>query len=85
MSTREEALKKLRAQIAEQRARLDPKVLRAAAHAAELAQNPAKAAENMVPYDRDNAAEAIRLFLDAHADQAAFQEKLLQLIRRQQN
>jgi len=89
MSTREEAreaaLKKLRAQIAEQRARLDPKVLRAAAHAAELARDPAKAAETMVPYDRARAAEAIRLFLDAHADQAAFQEKLLQLLKQQQN
>ena len=85
MSTREEALKKLRAQIAEQRARLDPKVLRAAARAAELSQNPAKSAENMVPYDRQSAAEAVRLFLNAHDDQAEFQAKLLQLRKQQQH
>lgn len=85
MSSREEALKKLRAQIAEQRARLDPKVLRAAARAAELAQNPQKSADSMIPYDRDQAAEAIRLFLEAHEDQAAFQAKLLQLLKQQQH
>jgi putative IMPACT (imprinted ancient) family translation regulator len=85
MSTREEALKKLRAQITEQRKRLDPKVLRAAARAAELAQNPEKAAENMVPYDRQSAAEAIRLFLDAHENQTEFQAKLLRMLKQQEH
>lgn len=85
MSSREEALKKLRAQIAEQRARLDPKVLRAAERAATLAQNPEKASADMVPYDRDSAAAAIRLFLEAHEDQADFQAKLLQLLKQQQH
>ena len=85
MSRREEALQKLRAQIAEQRARLDPKVLRAAERAAALAQNPEKTARDMVPYDRDSAAEAIRLFLDSHDDQAAFQAKLLQLLKLRQH
>lgn len=85
MSSREEALKKLRAQIAAQRARLDPKVLRAAERAAALAQNPEKNADNMVPYDRDSAAEAIRLFLEAHEEQAEFQARLLQLLKQQQH
>jgi len=85
MSTREEALKKLRAQIAEQRERLDPKVLRAAARAAELAQNPERMAGNMVPYDRENAAEAIRLFLDTHENQREFQTKLIALMKHRES
>src|SRR5690606_41470662 len=53
MSSREEALEKLRAQIAAQREKLDPKVLKAAQRAAEIAQNPQKSPDSLIPYDRD--------------------------------
>lgn len=85
MSSREEALEKLRAQIAAQREKLDPKVLKAAQRAAEIAQNPQKSPDSLIPYDRESAAEAIRLFLDTHEDSADFEKKLLALLKQQQN
>lgn len=85
MTSREEALKKLRAQIAAQREKLDPKVLKAAQRAAELAQNPKKSPDDFIPYDRQSAAEAIRLFLNTHEDSTDFEKKLLDLLKQQQH
>lgn len=85
MTSREDALEKLRAQIAAQREKIDPKVLKAAQRAAEIAQNPQKSTEDLVPYDRESAAEAIRLFLSTHADSADFEKKLLEQLKKQQH
>jgi len=63
-NSRDAALRALKRQIEEQRARLDPRVLELAAQAAALSQKPAAVRqEGMVPYDRAAAAEAVRLFL----------------------
>ncbi len=83
---REEALETLKRQIAAQRARLDPKLLKLAEQAASLSQKPAAAKnEGLVPYDRDAAAETIRLFLKDHPDAKGFEKELMSLIRRDQH
>lgn len=85
-SSRQKALAELKKQIAEQRARLDPKLLKLAAQAASLSQKEAAERQNgLVPYDRGAAAEAIRLFLEDHPDSAAFEQALQELIRRSQH
>lgn len=77
------AIEALKRQIAEQRARLDPDVLKRAARAAELSQKPAAEREaGLVPYDRDAAAEAVRLFLEAHPDSAGFKRALHAFLER---
>lgn len=82
---RNAAIAALKKQIAEQRARLDPDVLKRAAQAAELSQKtPEERAAGLVPYDRAAAAEAIRLFLQNHPDAAHFEEELMSLLRQQQ-
>lgn len=83
---RQKALESLKKQIAEQRARLDPKLLQMAAQAASLSQKPAHTRnEGLVPYDRDAAAETIRLFLESHPDAKGFEKELRDLIRRGQH
>ncbi len=83
---REKALEMLKKQIADQRARLDPKLLKLAAQAASLSQKPASARnEGLVPYDRSAAAETIRLFLKSHPDAKGFEKELMDLIRRGQH
>lgn len=77
------ALERLKQQIAEQRSRLDPKLLELAQKAALLSQKPAESrAEDSVPYDRAAAAEAIRLFLTQHPDAKAFEAALMDMLRR---
>lgn len=84
--SRQKALETLKKQIAEQRARLDPKLLKLAAQAASLSQKPAGSRnEGLVPYDRDAAAETIRLFLQSHPNAKGFEKELMDLIRRGQN
>lgn len=80
-NTRAAALQKLKQQIEEQRARLDPRVLKLAAQAAALSQKPGNRQENMVPYDREAAAQAVQLFLQNHPDAAAFEKELLTLLK----
>lgn len=80
-NSREAALQELKRQIAAQRQKLDPKVLKLAAQAAALAQTaPDKRAEGLVPYDRSAAAETIRLFLQNHPDATGFEKELLALL-----
>lgn len=79
-NTREAALQELRQLIEAQRARLDPRVLQLAAQAAALSQKPNSGRDDMIPYDRAAAAEAIRLFLQSHPDAAAFEKELLALL-----
>lgn len=81
---RTEALEQLKQQIAEQRARLDPRLLQLAQQAALLSQKPAESRnESMVPFDRAAAGEAIRLFMAQHPDAKGFEAALLALIRRE--
>ncbi|MFN7114510.1 MAG: hypothetical protein ACK4PK_09180 [Alphaproteobacteria bacterium] len=80
-NSREAALARLKQLIEEQRARLDPRVLKLAAQAAALSQQPHGGQESMVPYDRDAAAQAVRLFLQNHPDAEAFEKELLTLLK----
>jgi len=81
-NSRDAALRALKRQIEEQRARLDPRVLELAAQAAALSQKPSAAQqEGLVPYDRAAAAEAVRLFLQSHPDAAAFEKELVALLK----
>jgi hypothetical protein len=83
MSSRDDALKELQRQIDAQRARLDPKVLKLAEQAARLSQTAEADTESpvLVPYDRDAAAEVIRLFLKNHRDAPEFEARLMELLR----
>ncbi len=83
MSSRDDALKELQRQIDAQRARLDPKVLKLAEQAARLSQAAMPDVESpvLIPYDRDAAAEIIRLFLKNHRDAPEFEARLLELLQ----
>ena len=83
MSSRDDALKELQRQIDAQRARLDPKVLKLAEQAARLSQAAMPDTESpvLIPYDRDAAAEIIRLFLKNHRDAPEFEARLLELLQ----
>jgi hypothetical protein len=83
MSSRDDALKELQRQIDAQRARLDPKVLKLAEQAARLSQAAPPDVESpvLIPYDRDAAAEIIRLFLKNHRDAPEFEARLLALLQ----
>jgi len=87
MTSRDDALKELQRQIDAQRARLDPKVLKLAEQAARLsqaAQQTGQESPALVPYDREAAAEVIRLFLKNHKDAPEFEARLLALIKQLQ-
>jgi hypothetical protein len=81
MTTREKALAELKRQIKEQRARLDPKLLKMA----EIAAKTVKMEDNSVPYDRESASKAVEMFLAGHADSKGFRQKLLEMIRKNQH
>jgi hypothetical protein len=81
--SRKKALEALKKQIAEQRARIDPEVLRRTREAI-AAQNTAPAPET-VPYDKGQAQAAVELFLKSHTDAKSFGVKLAALIRKEQN
>jgi hypothetical protein len=80
-NTREAALSRLKQLIEAQRARLDPRVLQLAAQAAALSQKPGGGQENIVPYDREAAAQAVQIFLQSHPDADAFKKELLALLK----
>ncbi len=65
MNSREKALEELKRHIEEQRARVDPEVLK---QAAEAAQSQLASQGASVPYDRKAAAKAVELFLKSHRD-----------------
>lgn len=89
-SKKQAAIDLLKSQIREQRARIDPEVLkRAQAYALEnnpfdpkkqgqaAKKPPAAETATAEPYDRESAAKAIELFLRDHKDRKGFQERLL--------
>lgn len=80
MTSREKAIEELKKQMAEQRQRLDPRLLEIAGKAAALKQE-GRAKKNMVPYDRDRAAEAVSLFLQGHDDRHNFEQRLKALLK----
>ncbi len=84
MSSRDKALEILKKQMAVQKQRLDPKLLQIAEKAASLKQE-GRAQKDMVPYDREAAARAVQLFLKNHEDRGAFEQQLLDLLRKQQH
>jgi hypothetical protein len=65
MNDREKALEELKRHIKEQKARVDPEVLKRAEEAAR-ARMPSGGTS--VPYDRESAAKAVELFLRSHPD-----------------
>lgn len=77
---REKALAVLKEQIRAQRARLDPKLLALAEAAAKLSQKTVTD-DDVVPYDRDAAAEAVRLFLKDHDDPEGLQAEIIARLR----
>lgn len=81
MTTREKALAELKRQIKEQKARLDPRLLKMA----EMAAGITKTEKNTVPYDRESASKAVEMFLANHSDAKGFRQKLLELIRKSQH
>ena len=90
---RRDALEILKKQIREQRARIDPKVLKAAEDAVkkrEKAMNnppgdPPADKDGKVPYDKQAAAKAVALFLRDHADGKGFEKRLMDMIRKSLN
>lgn len=87
MSTRDKALEDLKAQIREQRTRLDPKLLAMAEQAVRDAMGGGKGApgKDGIPYDRKAAEQAIETFLKNHPDAAGFRARLLEMIRKTQH
>jgi len=79
MGSREKAIEELKKQMARQRERIDPKLLQAAQKAATLKQE-GRAKKDMVPYDREAAAEAVARFLHSHADKD-FEQRLRALLK----
>lgn len=83
MTRREEAIAKLKELIAEQRGRIDPKVLKEAQRAATIKQE-GRAQKDLVPYDREAAAAAVALFLRDHDGEGDFTRKLQAMLDAQQ-
>jgi hypothetical protein len=77
---RDKALAELRLRISEQRARLDPKVLKMAERAARSGN-----AGEKLPYDRESALKAVELFLQSHDDRGDFERRLRAALIRDKN
>lgn len=84
MSGRDKAIEELKKQIAAQRDRLDPKVLKAAERAAKT-QQEGRTHKDMVPYDRDSAQAAVALFLQNHDDPRKLEQRLKALLSSKDN
>ena len=82
MTRRDEAISELMRRIREQRARLDPEILRKAEQAilSRTRGNPA-ANKGAVPYDRKAALKAVTLFLQSRHGRAELEKRLQDLIR----
>ena len=81
MTSREKALNELKRRIEEQKARVDPKLLKLAEKAA---LSGAKSGET-TPYDRAAAVEAVEIFLEEHKDRKGFERRLAELIFKSRN
>lgn len=82
MDAREKAIAELKRQMAEQRARIDPEVLKKAQKAAAQSQKPpAQRKADMVPFDREAAARVVKKFLENHDDPEALARALKDRLR----
>jgi hypothetical protein len=82
MDSRDRAISELMRLMREQRARLDPRVLKEARDALHAR---AGISDDSVPYDRAAALKAVSLFLGAHEDRAAFEKRLAALLRQKRH
>ena len=84
MNNRDRALEELKRRIQEQQARVDPEILRRAREAAmsQVDEAPRQGEARSVPYDRETAEEAVRLFLARHRNARDFERKLAEFIFR---
>ncbi|TAL35522.1 MAG: hypothetical protein EPN97_07025 [Alphaproteobacteria bacterium] len=81
MNSREKALEELRRRIEEQKARVDPKLLR---RAAEVALSGTKSGQ-AAPSDRAAAIRVVEIFLEEHKDREGFERRLAELIFKNRN
>lgn len=81
MNSREKALEELKRRIEEQKARVDPMLLKRAERAAMSGVKDGPTA----PYDRAAAVRAIEIFLGEHRDRAGFERRLAELIFKNRN
>jgi len=85
MDPREKAIAELKRQMAEQRARIDPEVLKKAQKAAAQSQKPpAQRQADMVPFDREAAARVVQKFLENHEDPEAVARQLKDMLKPEQ-
>jgi hypothetical protein len=82
MDPKEKAIEELRKRIREQKARVDPDILAAAAKAAEKRRSDSARKKDFLPYDRKAAAKAVEIFLKTHANAAEFRAKLLRFLKK---
>lgn len=82
MDSREKALQELKKRIREQKARVDPRLLKLAEQAALSRARPESAS---VPYDREAAEKAIAFFLETHEDRKGFEHRLVEFIMKNRN
>ena len=81
MDSREKALEELKRRIEEQKARVDPRLLRLAEKAARAGVQDGETR----PYDRAAAVRAVEIFLEEHRDRKGFERKLAALIFKSRN
>jgi hypothetical protein len=81
MNSREKALEELKRRIEEQKARIDPRLLRQAEKAALSGAKAPQAAA----YDRTTAIRAIEIFLEEHGDREGFERRLAEFIFKNRN
>lgn len=79
-NARDAALAALKRQISTQRARIDPRVLKIAERAARLHQEQEGKENELVPYDRESAAQAVSLFLHNSPHPEKTRQYLLSLL-----
>jgi hypothetical protein len=79
MNDRDRALDELKRRISEQKARIDPRLLKLAESAA-LRRLPGESAA--VPFDRESSAKAVELFLRHHADPRGFERRLAEFAQK---
>ena len=77
MSNREKALEELRRHIEEQKARVDPELLK---RAAEAAKEHMPRQEDRLAYDRKAAIKAVELFLRSHPDPKDIERLIAEIV-----
>lgn len=76
MDSRDKAIEELKKQLARARAQLGPEGVE------RLQKMMRGVKEDSIPYDREAALSALKLFLKNHKDREGLEKKLLELLRR---